>query len=145
VRQVVDGLTEVSLDRRTEPVEGPGWPSPRSYPVRECLLVILNEEWEHRRFAERDLDALETPTAWRGRRPHPQGSAVVSGHHHVSPVLPCEAPWRYVRFCRHLTGWQQPTRAPQNGRPDRQGVHDGARELTMVVTNGERSPCTRHG
>jgi hypothetical protein len=63
VRQVVDGLTEVSLDRRTEPVEGPGWPSPRSYPVRECLLVILNEEWEHRRFAERDLDALETPTA----------------------------------------------------------------------------------
>jgi hypothetical protein len=31
----------------------------RSYPVRECLLVILNEEWEHRLYAERDLDALE--------------------------------------------------------------------------------------
>jgi len=27
--------------------------------VRECLLVILNEEWEHRLYAERDLDALE--------------------------------------------------------------------------------------
>ena len=37
---------------------GPGWPRPRSYPVRECLLCILNEEWEHRLYAERDLDAL---------------------------------------------------------------------------------------
>jgi hypothetical protein len=27
--------------------------------VRECLLIILNEEWEHRLYAERDLDALE--------------------------------------------------------------------------------------
>jgi hypothetical protein len=30
----------------------------RSYPVRECLLCILNEEWEHRLYAERDLNAL---------------------------------------------------------------------------------------
>ena len=37
----------------------PGWPPPRSFPVRECLLVILNEEWEHRLYSERDLDALE--------------------------------------------------------------------------------------
>jgi uncharacterized damage-inducible protein DinB len=59
VRQVIDGLTDASLAGRTEPVEGPGWPRPRSYPVRECLLVILNEEWEHRLYAERDLDALE--------------------------------------------------------------------------------------
>jgi hypothetical protein len=62
-RQVIDGLTKVSLDRHTEPVEGPGWPEPRSYLVRECLLVILSEEWEHRRYAERDLDALETHSA----------------------------------------------------------------------------------
>jgi len=27
--------------------------------VRQCLLVILNEEWEHHRYAERDLDALQ--------------------------------------------------------------------------------------
>jgi hypothetical protein len=27
--------------------------------VRQCLLVVLNEEWQHRRFAERDLDVLE--------------------------------------------------------------------------------------
>jgi DinB superfamily/Pentapeptide repeats (8 copies) len=58
-RQVIEGLTAESLDADTEPVEGPGWPEPRSYPVRECLLCIINEEWEHRLYAERDLDALE--------------------------------------------------------------------------------------
>jgi hypothetical protein len=31
--------------------------------VRECLLVVLNEEWEHRLYAERDLDALEARSA----------------------------------------------------------------------------------
>jgi DinB superfamily/Pentapeptide repeats (8 copies) len=60
VRQVIDGLTDESLAGHTEPVEGPGWPRPRSYPVRECLLCILNEEWEHRLYAERDLDFLVT-------------------------------------------------------------------------------------
>jgi hypothetical protein len=58
VRQVIENLTSDSLDGHTEPVEGPGWPQPRSYPVRECLLCILNEEWEHRLYAERDLDAV---------------------------------------------------------------------------------------
>ncbi len=59
VRGVIEGLTGAALDGHTEPVEGPGWPQPRSYPVRECLLCILNEEWEHRLYAERDLDALQ--------------------------------------------------------------------------------------
>jgi uncharacterized protein YjbI with pentapeptide repeats len=59
VREVIAGLTGASLDGYTKPVEGPGWPQPRSYPVRECLQVILNEEWEHRLYAERDMDALE--------------------------------------------------------------------------------------
>ena len=58
VRKFMDGLTEEQLDGHTKPVEGAGWPRPISYPVRECLLVILNEEWEHRLYAERDLDAL---------------------------------------------------------------------------------------
>jgi hypothetical protein len=30
----------------------------RRTPVKECLLVLLNEEWEHRLYAERDLDLL---------------------------------------------------------------------------------------
>jgi uncharacterized damage-inducible protein DinB len=63
VREVLGGLTDASLDGHTEPVEGPGWPPPRSFPVRECLLCILNEEWEHRLYAERDLAALEARTS----------------------------------------------------------------------------------
>jgi hypothetical protein len=60
VRRLIDGLTDESLAARTEPVEGAGWPSSESFPVRECLLIVLNEEWHHRQFAERDLDALVT-------------------------------------------------------------------------------------
>jgi hypothetical protein len=60
IRTLIDGLTDESLDTQTEPVEGPGWPPPRSFPLRECLLIVLNEEWYHRLFAERDLDVLET-------------------------------------------------------------------------------------
>jgi hypothetical protein len=63
VREVIGGMTDQSLAGHTEPVEGPGWPQSRSYPVRECLLCILNEEWEHRLYAERDLDALEARTS----------------------------------------------------------------------------------
>jgi uncharacterized protein YjbI with pentapeptide repeats len=63
MREVIEALTDASLDGHTEPVEGPGWPPPRSFPVRECLLCILNEEWEHRLYAERDLDALAARTA----------------------------------------------------------------------------------
>jgi hypothetical protein len=63
VRQVIEDLTDESLDGHTAPVEGPGWPEPRSYPVRECLSIVLNEEWEHRQYAERDLDAVEARRA----------------------------------------------------------------------------------
>jgi hypothetical protein len=59
VRDVIDQLTDESLATSTEPVEGPGWPRPVSYPVRTCLRVVLNEEWEHRLYAERDLAVLE--------------------------------------------------------------------------------------
>ncbi|MGH3736675.1 MAG: DinB family protein [Micromonosporaceae bacterium] len=60
VRTVIDGLTDASLAARTEPVAGPGWPPPESFPISECLLIVLNEEWHHRQFAERDLDALQS-------------------------------------------------------------------------------------
>jgi hypothetical protein len=59
VRSMIESLTEDSLDGDTEPVDGPGWPPCLSFPVRECLLVVINEEWEHRLYAERDIDALE--------------------------------------------------------------------------------------
>ena len=59
VREFVSGLTEEQLAGDTVPVDAPGWPRPRSYPVAQCLLIILNEEWEHRLYAERDLAILE--------------------------------------------------------------------------------------
>ena len=59
----LDALTDESLAARTTPVDGPGWPPPESFPVRECLLIILNEEWHHRLYAERDLAALEDQTS----------------------------------------------------------------------------------
>jgi hypothetical protein len=60
MRRVVDGLTGEQLDSRTEPLVGPGWPDEgETFPVRECLLIVLNEEWWHRMYAERDLAVLE--------------------------------------------------------------------------------------
>lgn len=58
VRRVIADLTAERLAAMTEPVLEPGYPEPESFPVRECLLTVLNEEWEHRLYAERDLDVL---------------------------------------------------------------------------------------
>jgi uncharacterized damage-inducible protein DinB len=58
VRRYLDELTPELLASRTEPVEGPGWPPADAYPVTEALLTVLNEEWHHRLFAERDLAVL---------------------------------------------------------------------------------------
>jgi hypothetical protein len=58
VRQVMESLTDEQLAAvvtRTEP----GWPQRERFPVKECLRIVLNEEWEHRLYAERDLTALE--------------------------------------------------------------------------------------
>ena len=65
VTAVIGGLTPESLAADTAPVaaDSPGWPPPVSFPVKECLLIILNEEWEHRRYAERDLAVLERGAA----------------------------------------------------------------------------------
>ena len=59
MRRVVEELTDEQLAGSTTPVEGPSWPPAREFPVQEVLGTILNEEWEHRRYAERDLAVLE--------------------------------------------------------------------------------------
>jgi len=59
VRDVLAALTDERLAGHTEPVDAPGYPEPQSYAVQRCLRAILNEEWHHRLFAERDLDVLE--------------------------------------------------------------------------------------
>ncbi|GAB3873390.1 DinB family protein [Terrabacter terrigena] len=70
VRRVVDGLTDEALDGTTEPVTEPGYPEPRAYAVRRILLTILNEEWLHRQYAERDL-AVVSARAHGGADPEP--------------------------------------------------------------------------
>ncbi len=56
--RVTDFLAEVTPERLAEEVEGPPWEDGRKLGVYRCLRVIFNEECEHRRFAERDLDAI---------------------------------------------------------------------------------------
>jgi uncharacterized damage-inducible protein DinB len=60
VRRVLVELTDDDLGRETTPVEGEGWPPPDRYPVAEALGIVVNEEWHHRRYAERDLAVLES-------------------------------------------------------------------------------------
>jgi hypothetical protein len=60
VRQVLTDLTDEKLAGMTEPVLEPGYPEPESFAVRRCLQAILNEEWAHRLYAERDFDVLES-------------------------------------------------------------------------------------
>jgi hypothetical protein len=59
VRDYLSTLTAEQLASHTEPVAGAGWPPPESFPVKDCLDTLVNEEWWHRQFAERDLAALE--------------------------------------------------------------------------------------
>ncbi|WP_422772043.1 DinB family protein [Plantactinospora sp. WMMC1484] len=58
VRQVLESLTEEEVGATVTRTE-PGWPHLEGFPVNECLRIVLNEEWEHRRYAERDLTVLE--------------------------------------------------------------------------------------
>jgi len=60
VRRVLADLTDVRLAENTDPVEGDGWPPADRYSVAEALGIVVNEEWHHRRYAERDLAALES-------------------------------------------------------------------------------------
>jgi len=58
-RTFFEGLTDEQASGETT-VTGPGYPVADTYPVGRCLHAVLDEEWWHRRFAERDLTVLET-------------------------------------------------------------------------------------
>ncbi len=58
-REVVAALTDEQLAGTTTPVLETGYPASEAYAVSRCLECILQEEWWHRRFAERDLAVLE--------------------------------------------------------------------------------------
>lgn len=64
VRGVIDGITDEQLDVPGDPLVGPGWPAEGAVLTpRTCLQVVLNEEWWHRQYAERDLGILEGRSA----------------------------------------------------------------------------------
>jgi hypothetical protein len=55
---VRDFLTTVTADELTTTRKNP-WDEPYPQTTRSCLHVILEEEWEHHRYAVRDLDTIE--------------------------------------------------------------------------------------
>jgi hypothetical protein len=58
VAMVRDFLATITSDVLAEPRKNANDPG-RPETVRSCLHVILREEWEHLRYAVRDLDAIE--------------------------------------------------------------------------------------
>ena len=60
MRRVLADLTDEQLAGMTEPVTEPGYPESESFPVKRCLGAVVNEEWEHRLYAERDLAVLSS-------------------------------------------------------------------------------------
>jgi DinB superfamily/Pentapeptide repeats (8 copies) len=70
VGRVSGFLAEVTPERLAGEVVGPVWNGGRRLTAYRCLRVIFNEECEHRRFAERDLDAIAaTRSTPAGPRP----------------------------------------------------------------------------
>ena len=57
VAEVLDGLTEAGLARSVSSAT-PFLTDATGLTVADCLRVVLNEEWQHRLYAERDLAAL---------------------------------------------------------------------------------------
>jgi hypothetical protein len=57
VKATIQGLDAQELERICEPPAAPGHPT-KAHSVLECLHVILDEEWEHNRYANRDLEVL---------------------------------------------------------------------------------------
>ncbi|MGC2484719.1 MAG: DinB family protein [Acidimicrobiales bacterium] len=58
VKLTIAALTPEELHRVCTPPNTPGHPN-REHTVLACIHVILNEEWEHHRYAVRDLEVLE--------------------------------------------------------------------------------------
>ena len=58
VHHVMESLTDDRLASEVTRTE-PGWPRVENFSFKECLRIVLKEEWEHRLYAERDLTSLE--------------------------------------------------------------------------------------
>jgi uncharacterized damage-inducible protein DinB len=64
IAEILAELTDAELERPCPRSPAPGYP--QEHPtVGQCLRVVLGEECEHRRYAERDLATLEARIAER--------------------------------------------------------------------------------
>lgn len=59
VHDVIAELTDDRLGGETDLVPAPGYPPAGTYAIRRCLRAVVNEEWLHRLYAERDLTVIE--------------------------------------------------------------------------------------
>lgn len=57
VRAFLDDLTQEQIESTVE-FRSDGWPFNEDVRVGHALSTVVNEEWHHRTYAERDLDAL---------------------------------------------------------------------------------------
>ena len=62
VRAFLDELTQEQIESTVE-FRSEGWPFNEDFPVGPCLATVVNEEWHHRGYAERDLAVLMRGTA----------------------------------------------------------------------------------
>jgi hypothetical protein len=58
VRDVIAGAKPKELGQICFPPDSPGHPR-QDHTVLHCLHVVLKEEWQHHRYAIRDLEVLE--------------------------------------------------------------------------------------
>ncbi len=58
VHDVIASVTTEELERNCVPPASPGHPR-KEHTVLQCLHVVLKEEWQHHRYAVRDLEVLE--------------------------------------------------------------------------------------
>ena len=61
VRAFLDGLTQDRIDSTVE-FRSEGWPFDEDFVVGHCLSTVVNEEWHHLQYAERDLAILTRGT-----------------------------------------------------------------------------------
>ena len=121
-RRFFDGLTDELLGSEVA-VTGPGYPEAGSYRVPRCLHAVLDEEWWHRRFAERDLAVLEARVAERSEH-HPLAGQVEGepvGVEEIRSTSPSWTTWSPTASSGSRTSGASTTwpdiRRPANVRP----------------------------
>lgn len=89
MRAAIAGLTDDVLSGETDAIHGPGYPAAGEYPVARCRCAVINEEWLHRLYAERDLPCTRraVPEMSAGRADPSASDAVSRSRMLLAPLL----------------------------------------------------------